>query len=122
VARPTKKIDEASLRRMVAEGIQLRRIASLLGVSHDTLTRRFATLVKPVTQKRDGRPQKELNPKKVRQLASYGLSIKEVSAMLGVSDDTISRRFAADFQSGCAHRDGKLKAAPVFADFKAAKR
>ena len=110
VARPCKPIDVDTVRKMVAEGIPLRRIATLLGVSHDTLTRRFASVVKPATQKRDGRPRKELDPKKVRQLASYGLSAEEAGAVLDVSPDTISRRFAADFQSGCAHRDGKLKA------------
>ena len=58
---------------------------------------------------RDGRPQKEVDEKKLRQLIAMGLSQDEVAAMLDISVDTISRRFADDFKVGIQKRNGRLK-------------
>ncbi len=81
--RRAKPVDVEVLDRMVADGWPLSRIAKSFGVSGDTLVRRFAKVVKPAMHKRDGRPQKALDEKKVRKMIGMGLSREEVAALNG---------------------------------------
>lgn len=46
------------------------------------------------------RPKKQINPDIVRMLAQRGCTKEEVAREVGVSADTISRRFASEFTKG----------------------
>lgn len=64
---------------------------------------------KPTTVKKTGRPRKVLSPKKVAQLASFGLSTAEIAAALDCSADTIQRNYADVLKSGREKRNGSLR-------------
>jgi len=107
--RPRKPVNEALLRKMIAEGLSLKQIASLLEVSEDTLVRNFAPLVRPLLHPSDGRPQKTIDENKVRKLAAIGLSAEEIGALFDVSGDTILRRFEEELKTGPQKRNANLK-------------
>jgi hypothetical protein len=54
-----------------------------------------------------GRPQIKIDRKKVKQLASYGCTNKEISAFFDCSDNTIERRFAPELDKG--RDEGKIR-------------
>lgn len=58
---------------------------------------------------RTGRPKKDVDPKKVKKLAGFGLSTAEIAAVLDVSKDTIERRFKDMLKDGREHRNGSLR-------------
>jgi len=49
------------------------------------------------------RPKIDIDPDQVEKLAAIGCKTKEIAAWFGVSDDTISRRFAAEMEKGQAN-------------------
>ena len=109
MARPRKPVNEALLRKMVAEGLSLKQIASLLEVHEDTLIRNFGPLVRPLLHESGGRQQTPIDENKVRKLASVGLSAEEIGALLDVSGDTILRRFEEELKIGIQKRNANLK-------------
>lgn len=50
-----------------------------------------------------GRPKKEVDEKVLHELASIGCTMKEMSAVLGVSTDTLERNYALLIDSGREH-------------------
>jgi hypothetical protein len=56
-----------------------------------------------------GRPRKSVDALKVIELASTGLTQEEIAALLNVSDDTISRRFANEMERGRRLCNGSLR-------------
>lgn len=55
------------------------------------------------------RPRKEIDERKVEQLASIGCSEKEIGQLLGCSDDLLERRFAGPLKRGRARRNQNLR-------------
>lgn len=55
------------------------------------------------------RPRKKIEPEKVKQLASLGLSNEEIAAVLECSHDTIERRFKKEMRAGRDRRNASLK-------------
>lgn len=51
-----------------------------------------------------GRPRLEVNPATVQHLAKLGFTQAEIGESLGVSEDTIQRRYAGDFHAGREER------------------
>ena len=56
-----------------------------------------------------GRPTKQIDGEKVKQLAQLGLSNAEISAVLDVSADTIERRFRKTLDWGRNRRNASLR-------------
>lgn len=56
------------------------------------------------------RPRKTVDEKAVLELASKGRTLPEIAAYCGVSDDTISRRFAEFVKRGRTLMRGSLRA------------
>ena len=46
------------------------------------------------------RPRKEIDPKLVQDLAAIGCKTTDISRIVGVSVDTLDRRFAAEIEKG----------------------
>jgi hypothetical protein len=46
------------------------------------------------------RPQLDIDGDMVEKLAAIGCKVNEIASILGCSDDTISRRYAGEFQKG----------------------
>lgn len=57
---------------------------------------------------KEGRPRKTVNPDRVIDLASKGLTIEHIAAMCNMSEDTLSLRFPDLIKKGRACRDGSL--------------
>jgi len=57
-----------------------------------------------------GRPRKMVDEKAILELASKGRTLTEIAAYCGVSDDTISRRFAEVIKRGKSLMRGSLRA------------
>lgn len=57
-----------------------------------------------------GRPRKIIDEKAILELASKGRTLTEIAAYCGVSDDTISRRFAEVVKRGKSLMRGSLRA------------
>ena len=57
-----------------------------------------------------GRPRKMVDEKAILELASKGRTLTEIAAYCGVSDDTISRRFAEIVKRGRLLMCGSLRA------------
>jgi hypothetical protein len=55
------------------------------------------------------RPPKQIDEKKVEQLAEIGCSEKEIGQLLECSDDLLERRFAGALKKGRAHRNQNLR-------------
>ena len=55
------------------------------------------------------RPRKQIDEKKVEQLAAIGCSEKEIGHLLGCSDDLLERRFAGALKRGRARRNQNLR-------------
>lgn len=56
-----------------------------------------------------GRPKKEIDPKQVEQLAMINCSYKEIAAVVGCDESTLTRRFAQVIQIGREHGKSSLK-------------
>jgi hypothetical protein len=54
----------------------------------------------PISPEVMGRPLKEIDPEKVRALASIHCTLEEIGAVLGCSVDTLERRFADIIEKG----------------------
>ena len=57
-----------------------------------------------------GRPRKMVDEQAILKLASKGRTLTEIAAYCGVSDDTISRRFAEVIKRGRSLMRGSLRA------------
>lgn len=55
------------------------------------------------------RPRKQIDPAKVKKLASFGLSTAEIAAVLDCSHDTIERRHKDSLKGGRERRNASLK-------------
>src|ERR1700733_9807607 len=55
------------------------------------------------------RPRKQIDEKKVEQLAEIGCSEKEIGLLVGCSDDLLERRFAGALKRGRARRNHNLR-------------
>lgn len=60
-----------------------------------------------------GRPKKQVDAEKVYKAASYGCTYKEIGDILGVSSDTIKRRFRKEVELGKAHLKQRLRKAQI---------
>jgi hypothetical protein len=56
-----------------------------------------------------GRPKKDIDPELVRRMASIQCTTPEIAAALGVSEDTIERRFAGILKVGREHGKTSLR-------------
>jgi lambda repressor-like predicted transcriptional regulator len=56
----------------------------------------------PATRRRPGRPRKIADPATIHGMAANGFTMREIAAAVGVSDDTLRRRFAAPIKKGRA--------------------
>jgi hypothetical protein len=59
------------------------------------------------------RPRKTINEKRVIELASKGLTVKEIAAFENVSHDTITRRFASALERGRLLCNGSIRSKQV---------
>lgn len=55
------------------------------------------------------RPKKEIDPKLVQDLAAIGCKTTDISRIVGVSVDTLDRRFAAEMEKGRANLRTSLR-------------
>lgn len=56
-----------------------------------------------------GRPREEVDPEEIEKLASIHCTNEEIAAVLGVSEDTITRNFADRIKSGKARGRASLR-------------
>lgn len=84
MARPKLKIDPEQVRKLAAIQCSLEEMASILGCSHDTLERRFASVIK------DGRNNGKMSLKRkqyeVAMTGNVGMLIWLGKQYLGQSD------------------------------------
>lgn len=55
------------------------------------------------------RPAVPISAEQVVKLAAYGMKTKEIADLFGVSDDTITRRYAAELKQGRAMKAESLR-------------
>jgi hypothetical protein len=56
-----------------------------------------------------GRPKKDIDPRKVKALASIGCTDKEIAVVMDCSHDTLTRRFAYQLEMGRASMKQSLR-------------
>jgi hypothetical protein len=56
-----------------------------------------------------GRPKKQIDPRKVEQLAMVGCSHEEIALITGIHRNTLERNYSATIKAGTAKRNGSLR-------------
>lgn len=64
-------------------------------------------------KKKRGRPRLEIDASKVMEMAELGCTVTEIAAVLGCSDDTLHRNFAAEIAKGHETRNSRLRTAQI---------
>jgi DNA-binding CsgD family transcriptional regulator len=95
--RPRVELDVAAMiRQYCAERLDLRQVAALHGVSHETVRRH---LLDQGVRLRDWKRQEpaQVDEAEVLNLHAEGMAVVDIAALLGVSAQTIYRRLGGNY-------------------------